>query len=156
MILITISGAKNSGKDILAMKLAQNSDCIWIKPYTDKEYPVNIEDWEQDELIHLNDKQLDNKMNHEIPLAVTEINGFRYVFFENQLRADYVVLIADDNVVSYLKREWKGELITIKCHRDGEKYSERNLLKDSEFDIVFNVDTDDYDTMEGGIIYGKV
>lgn len=153
MILITISGAKNSGKNILAMKLAQNSDCIWIKPYTDKEYPVNIEDWEQDTMIHLNKKQLDTKMGHEVPFAETEIKGFRYVFFENQLRADFVVLIADDNMVSSLKREWDGELITIKCHSSKEEYSERNLLKDSEFDLIYNHDTDDYDDLESKIVY---
>ena len=153
MILIAICGAKNSGKESLAMKLSRNSDCIWIKPYTDKEYPVNIEDWEQDDMIHLNEKQLDNKMNHEIPLAVTEIKGYRYVFFENQLRADFVVLIADDNVVSYLKREWNGDLITIKCHSKEESYSERNLLPDSEFDLIYHKETTDYEDFESQIVY---
>lgn len=153
MILIVISGAKHSKKDLLAMDLASNSDCRWVKPYTDKEVPVNQENWEMDEYIHLNEKQMKHKMERENVLVSIDLNGSRYVFFEYQMSSDYVVIIGDDRVVSHLKENWKGDLITVRCHSKSEEYSERNLLKDSEFDIVHNYDTDDYEDFEAKIVY---
>lgn len=148
MRLVTISGAKNTKKDFVAFKLAQNSDCVWVHPYTDFEHPINIEDNERDDYAHLSKEKLTRKMEREVPLAVSEVNGHRYVFFENQMTAGFCVIIADDRIVSYLKNNWGGELITIKCHSKNESYSERNLLKDDDFDIVFDVDTGDYDELE--------
>ena len=151
MKLIAISGPKYSKKDTLAMKLSQNSDCIWIKPYSDRPVRVNSDDTE-DRFIKLNGIQLNTKINKEMPLAITEINGHKYVFFENQLNAEYVVLTGDDRIISYLKDNWDGELVTIKCHSNIEQSSEICTLDDDEFDIVFNVDTDDYDFLECQII----
>lgn len=150
MKIIAISGAKNSKKDLLAMRLAKNSDCIWIHPYTDRTVPVNETD---DEYIHLNASQLDAKMQHEIPLVETIVNSHRYVFFETQFRADYCVLLADDRVIMYLKNNWDGDLITVKCESKNSRYSERSLLDDSEFEYIFNWDTDDYDDLEDAIVY---
>lgn len=151
MKIIAIHGAKNSKKDLLAFKLANNSDCVWVKPYTDMQNPPNLEDYEQDDLIHLNEKKLSAKMEREIPLCVTEVNGHRYVFFENQFTSGYCVIIGDDRVIQYLKNDWKGDLVTVKCHSKTEEYSERNLLDDDDFDIVFNYDVDDYDYFEAMI-----
>ncbi len=151
MKIIAIAGSKNCKKDLLAFRLATNSDCIWVKPYTDWEEPVNLENFEQDELIHLNEKKLSDKMEREIPLMVTEVNGHRYVFFENQFRAGYCVITADDRIIQYLQNNWKGDLVTVKCHSNSEEYSERNLLSDDDFDIVFNYDEDDYDFFEAEI-----
>ena len=147
MRLITLSGGKHTKKDIVAIELAKNSDCIWIRPYTDITDPVNLEDYQQDLYIHLNTKQLDAKIKRETPLAECYVGKHRYVFFENQLVSGYCVLIADDDVVSYLKRNWNGELVTVKLHSKDEKYSERNLLSDDEFDIIFNVDDGDYEEL---------
>lgn len=144
--MIIISGARYTKKDIVASRLAKNSDCIWIKPYTDR--PSGHVEYEQDDYIHLNESQLSDKMEREVPLAVIEVNDHRYVFFENQLRASYCVLIGDDSVVSYFKNNWDGELLTIRCHSKDEKYSERNILGDDEFDIVFDTDGGDYDELE--------
>lgn len=146
MRLIIITGARYTKKDIVASKLAKNSDCIWIKPYTDR--PNGHVEYEQDDYIHLNEKQLSHKMEREVPLAVIEVNDHRYVFFENQLRANYCILIGDDSVVSYFRNNWDGDLLTIRCHSKNEKYSERNILGDDEFDIVFDTDTGDYDELE--------
>ena len=151
MKLIVISGAKYCKKDTLAMKLSQNSDCIWIKPYSDRPVRINSDDTE-DRFIRLNGRQLDDKINKEVPLAITEINGHRYVFFENQLNADYVVLTGDDRIVQYLKGNWDGELVTVKCHSNIEQPSKISILDDDEFDIVFDVDNDDYDFLECQII----
>lgn len=148
MRLITVSGGKNCQLSRVASRLATNSDCVWIKPYTDFEYPANTEDYQKDDLIHLNQAKLSDKMEREVPLAVTEVNGHRYVFFENQLVSGYCVLIADDRVVTYLKNNWDGELVTIRCHCKSEEYSERCLLSEDEYDIIFDVDTGDFDELE--------
>lgn len=152
MKIIAISGRKYSQKDLLATMLAKNSDCVWIQPYTDGKVPIWREEWESDGYIHLNPKQLSEKMKREVPLAVTEVKGTRYVFFENQLNQEYVVLIADDTIIKQLKDKWKSNLVTIKCKSKGEELSNRCRLGDSEFDYVFNVDTDDYDFLEAMII----
>jgi len=145
--LIAISGAKHSKKDKIASKLSKNSDCIWIHPYTDREYPISADTIVYDS-IYLNRKQLSDKMEREVPLCVTVVDGSRYVFFENQLNSGHVVLIGDDQVINTLKKDYKGKLITIKCHSKNEQPSERCTLPDSEFDIVFNVELDDYDILE--------
>lgn len=145
MKLICITGAKNSKKHLLAMSLANNSDCIWIKPYTDKKF--SRDNPLDDMYIPMNSQQLTHKMEREVPLVVVELEEVRYVFFENQLNADFVVLIGDDRVASYLRNEWDGELITVKCHSDSEEFSERNKMLDKEFDIVFNYDNDDVDDL---------
>lgn len=146
MRLVIVSGGKYTKKDVVASRLAKNSDCIWIKPYTDK--PNGYVEYEEDDYIHLNEKKLSAKMGREVPLVSIEINGHRYVFFENQLVAGFCVLIGDDSVVSYFKNNWEGELVTIKCHSKNEKYSQRNILGDDEFDIVFDTDTGDYEELE--------
>ena len=146
MRLIALNGAMNSKKEWVARKLAENSDCIWIKPYTDR--PRLAVDYDDDEMIHLNYPKLSYKMQREVPLAEVEINNYRYVFFENQLKAGYCVLIADDRVIDYLKNNWDDELITVKIHSNNEEPSKRFQLKDDMFDIVFNVDNDDFDELE--------
>ena len=123
------------------MKLANNSDCIWIKPFTDRERESEYD------LIPVSEKKLTQMMNEEDVLASVELNGNRHVFFKNQLTADFVVLLGDDRVVTYLKDNWDGDLMTIKCHSKSESYSERNLLTDDEFDIVYNYDSDDIDLL---------
>lgn len=150
MKLILISGAKNSKKDLLAHRLANNSDCIWIKPYSDRSVPVNADP--DDRFIKLNDIQLEDKMMKEIPLTETVVSGNRYVFFENQLKGDYCVIVGDDRIVFNLLNNYSGDIVTIKCHSNSEKPSSRFLMPDEEFDFVFNYDTDDYDTLEAMII----
>lgn len=139
--LIALSGAKHSKKDSVASRLAQNSDCIWIKPYTDRE--IIGDDW----YISMSKTKLNRKMEREVPLAETVVAGNRYVFFENQLKGDFVVLIGDDRIIYNLKKNWGGHLITVKCHSKDEKPSPRCLMDDKEFDIVFNYETDDFDSL---------
>lgn len=141
MRLIALNGAKHCKLDLVASELAKNSDCVWIRPYTDSKY-------QYDDYIHLNEKQLTDKISRDTPLAVTEVNGHRYVFFKYQLVGGYCVLIADDNVIAYLQKNWDGELITVRCHCKTEEYSERCLLSDDDYDIVFNVDNDTIDELE--------
>lgn len=153
MRLIALNGAKNTRKEWVARRLSNNSDCIWIQPFTDKPSPYR--EYEDDELMHLNEPILSAKMDDENILAVTELNGYKYVWFENQLRAGYCVIIADDDVIAYLQNNWEGDLMTVRIHSNDEIYSARSILKDDEFDIVFNVDTDEIDKLEelAGDIY---
>ena len=144
--LIIISGAKYTNKELVASRLAKNSDCIWIKPYTDR--PSGHVEYEQDDYFHLDESKLSAKMERDKPLAVVELNNHRYVFFENQLHANYCILIGDDSLVSYFKNNWEGDLLTVKCHSKNEKYSQRNILGDDEFDVIFNTDDGDYDELE--------
>lgn len=108
--------------------------------------PVNGEPTD-DRFISLNDKQLNVKLQTEVPLAETIVNGNRYVFFENQLNAEYVVLVGDDRIVFNLQNNWDGDLVTVRCHSKSEVSSPRCLLEDKDFDIVYNYDSDDYDTL---------
>ena len=146
MRIIALNGAKNTRKEWVARKLESNSDCIWIHPWTDKPSPWR--DYEDDEMMHIDYANLDYKIEHDNPIAITEINNYRYVWFEYQLIAGYCILIADDNVIKYLKENWTDELITVKIHSNDEIYSARSQLKDDEFDIVFNVDNDDIEELE--------
>lgn len=149
MKIIALYGGRNSKKELLAMKLANNPNIVYVRPYTDREVPVNQEDWEQDGYTHLNEKQLSHKMEREVPLATIQVDGDRYVFFENQLRADYCVLILDDAGLYNLGKIWSGELLTIRVHSDGEMHSDRCLMSDEEFDIVFDYDNDDIELILG-------
>ena len=144
-----MNGAKHTKKDVLAMRLASKSGVVFVKPYTDKKIPINCEPSEADDFIHLNETQLSRKIDNEIPLVISYINNSRYVIFENQLKADCVVLILDDAGVFNLKQNWGGEIITVKLHSKNEKPSNRNLMTDDEFDYVFDVDSDDFDKIVG-------
>ena len=150
MKIVTISGGKFTKKDWLAHRLAENSDVVYVRPYTDKKIPI----YDEEDYIYLNEKQLSAKMNQENPLVVfTTARGNRYIFFENQLRTEFCVLILDDAGVHAVKKEFGNNVITIRVHSRNEKPSDRVLMKDSEYDIVFNVDTDDYFDLENKIEY---
>lgn len=143
MKLIVISGAKNSKKDLLAMSLANNPDVVWIKPYSNRKIPVNADP--HDDFIALNDRQLNVKLSREVPLAETIVKGNRYIFFENQLKGEYAIIVGDDKVVYNIENNWDGDVISIRCHSRLEKSSSRFLMADEEFDYVFNWENDDLD-----------
>ena len=133
MKLIVISGAKYSKKNLLAFRLSNKPNCVWIKPYTNKRDPINAEP--HDKYIPLNDNQLMEKMDREVALASTILNGYLFVFFENQLKDDYSIIVGDDKIVHNTKSNWDGDIVTVKCHSPSEEPSSRFLFKDSEFDI---------------------
>ena len=150
MKLIVISGAKNSKKDLLAMSLANNPDVVWIKPYSNRKIPINADP--HDDFIALNDSQLNVKLSREVPLAETIVKGNRYIFFENQLKGEYVLIIGDDRIAYNIENNWDGEVISIRCHSDDERSSSRFLMADEEFDYVFNYGTDDLDEFKEMIL----
>lgn len=145
--IITITGAKQTGKMELASKLSGNSDCVWVKPYTNSPnaYPdcYNV----------VNKETLSAMIDEEKPIFTTLIKGYRYVVFPSQLLAEYNVLIVDDYALIDVKDAWKNIIVTIKVHSEKEQKSERSgvYLYDHEFDIVFNTDTGNVYELEAEI-----
>ena len=70
------------------------------------------------------------------------------------MTAPYNVLITDDCGVLALQDKWDGELYTIFVTSKNQEPSERigKCLEISEFDEVFDVDTDDIDELEAKIV----
>ena len=146
MKLVTITGKPNTGKDWLARKLGGNSDVLYIRPYSDRKIPKNIEPWEfDDSSIHLSEYKLSKKMEREVPLAIRTIGDTRYVFFRNQLRADYVVIVVDEATLDHLRKNYDCEIYSIYVTHD-------TCPNSDDYDVVYNPKTDDYDTLEAGIV----
>ena len=143
MKLIVISGARNSKKSLLAQRLSDRLDCLWIKPYSNRKVPINAEP--QTDFIVLNDRQLNDKLEREESLAETIANGNRYIYFKNQLKGDYTVITGDDSIILSATHNWDGDIATVICHSKDEKPSVRSLMGDDEFDYTFNYESDDFD-----------
>ena len=156
MKIITLTGGKNTKKELLAYKLSKNSDVGYIKPYTDREVPFEMEESELDDYNYVSKDTLDKMIKEDEVLCETLVNENRYVFFKSQLRHSYNVMIVDDYALVELQKKWKKNIYSIKVKSNGEKPSNRinTHLYDYEFDKVYNVDTDDFDELEWGIGYG--
>ena len=145
MKLIVISGARNSKKDLLAMRLSSSLDCVWIKPYSNRKVPINSDP--VTDFIPLNDNQLNDKLEREESLAETIAKGNRYIYFINQLKGDYSIITGDDSIMLSATHNWNGDIITIKCHSDKEMPSVRCLMSDNEFDVTFHYEDDDFEEL---------
>ena len=152
MKIIAINGGKHSRKDALAMKLSENSDCVWINPFTDKKVPFDEDMNEYDSHNHMSEDNLSDMIERREVLALIELDGSRYVFFKEQFSADYVVILADDRILEYLKKNWNGKMVTVRCRSKDEVESDRCQLPDKEYDYIFNYDSDDYDTLEALVV----
>ena len=142
MLLIIVTGEPNSGKDKVASKLGMNADVKYIRPYSDKKIPVNIEPQDfPTEYTYLSEYKLSKKMEHEIPLFTREIGVNRYVVFENQLNADYVVLILDPETLHELQKTYTGRIFSIYC-------TQNTCDNPQDYDVVFNPRVDDIDFLE--------
>ena len=145
MKLIVISGARNSKKDLLAMRLSSSLDCVWIKPYSNRKVPINSDP--VTDFIPLNDNQLNDKLEREESLAETIAKGNRYIYFINQLKGDYSIITGDDSIMLSATHNWNGDITTIKCHSDKEMPSVRCLMSDNEFDVTFHYEDDDFEEL---------
>lgn len=157
MKIITLTGAKNTNKELLAYKLSQNSDVGYIKPYTDREIPEDAEECDVNNYNYVSKDRLDEMIEEDEVLCKTLVNGDRFVFFKSQLEHSYNVMIVDDYTLVDLQSNWKKELYSIKVKSNGEKPSNRigTYLYDHEFDTVYNTDSDDYDELEWRIGYAS-
>lgn len=156
MKIITLTGGKNTKKEVLAYRLAKNSDVSYIKPYTDREVSDDVDESELNGYNYVSKDTLDTMIEEDEVLCSRIINGNRYVFFKSQLIHDYNVMIVDDYALVDLQSNWKEDLYSIKVKSNNEKASNRidTYLYDHEFDKVYNIDTDDFDALEWGIGYG--
>ena len=147
--VITLTGYKNCGKYNLAMDLANNSDVAFIKPYTDREIPLDSIPEEFGDYHYVSKDTLDMMMEDDEVLSSTIIDGNRYVFFKFQLTASYNVLIADDYAVVDIRSNWKNTY-SIKVYGKNQRDSDRVgvYLYDHEFDEIFHYGSDDYDELE--------
>lgn len=148
--IVTLTGHKNSNKDWVAEKLAENSDVEFVYPYVGIELPNGIEPHIFMEGYHIVvPRVLEDMKRDEKILYSVEVNGREYVFFEFQMTAPYNVIIVDDYGVLSIKDNWDGELYTVFVKAKGQKPSERvgEFLTPSEFDEVFDADKDDIDEL---------
>lgn len=147
--IITLTGHKNCGKELLARRLAYNSDIQYVRPYTDKKVTIRADEYDLGDLNYVSKKKLDEMIEEEEVLSITNINGTRYVFFKSQMTEAYNVLIADDYAVVDIKDKWKN-IYTVKVWNESQIDSDRvgEYLYDHEFDEVFYYDEDDVSMLE--------
>ena len=154
MKIIALNNARNGKADAVAMKLASNSDVVYVRPYTDKRVPVNQEDWEQDDYIHLNAKQLSDKMDKEDVAVSCKVGNNHYVYFHNQFSSGFVVLILDDECLKTIKKDYGDDVVAVRVKSNSEELSSRSgNLRDGFFDIIFDYDVEDIDELEWRISY---
>ena len=145
--IISLTGAKQSGKVELGFKLAENSAVQFVKAYTDRKSNQLI--WE-DCYIFVSSEKLDELLVEREVLHITNIQGNRYVFFKDQLTASYNILIVDDYGVVDLRDKYTNNLYSIKVVSKNQKPSNRVdvYLYNHEFDKVFDVDNDKVEELE--------
>ena len=74
MKIITLTGAKNTNKELLAYKLSQNSDVGYIKPYTDRESPEDAEECDVNNYNYVSKDRLDEMIEEDEVLCKTLID----------------------------------------------------------------------------------
>ena len=149
--IITVTGHKNCGKDIIAQRLSKYENVSYIKPYTDRELPQNAEPIDLEKYHYVLPTVMEDLLRDEKVLAMTEVNGHLYVFFEFQMRDEYNVLIADDYAVISIKDNFDGRVITVRVVSENETESDRvgEYLYAHEFDYFIDYDKYDLDDLRG-------
>ena len=148
---MTITGHKHTNKDILAKRLAENSDIEFVRPYTARELPNwGDADYLDSEFNVVLPNVLEDMMSTEKVLSVTEIGDNKYVFFDFQFREPYSVVVVDDCGVISIKDNWDGKVFTIRIVSSSEEKSERvdKYLNKHEFDAIFDFEKDDLSELE--------
>lgn len=153
--IVTLTGHKYCGKVSVAVKLASNSDMDLVYPVTDKPVPVEQSEYNRDEYAHVTRERMDELIEKEHLLSETVIDGYRYCFFEFQLKSPFNIMILDDDGVVQTKRNYTGDVFTIKVWSDRQAKSERvgEYMTNDEFDVVFHYKVDDISELEWRIGY---
>ena len=146
--IVTITGHKYTRKDTIATELAKNSEVEFVHPYTERD--VVVDSGYDSEYHIVLPSTLDKMIKDEKVLAITTVNDCRYVFFEFQFIKPYSVIIADDYAVIDIKKNWNGEVFTIRAVSDNEEQSDRvgEYLFKHEFDAIFDYARDDIHELE--------
>ena len=153
--IITLTGHRYCGKVSVAIKLSRNSDMEIVHPVTDKPIPKERTDYYGDEYAHVSKERMDELIATEHLLSQTVIDGYRYCFFEFQLKAPYNIMILDDDALVQTKENYDGDVYSIKVWSDNEKKSKRvgESVQDYEFDEIFHYKVDDVEELEWRIGY---
>ena len=151
MKIVSLTGV-GTGVNYVAEKLAENSDVVYLKPYTDKpklSSAENLMDYHQ-----ISKDEMDIMIQNESVLCMTKINGHRWVYFEFQLKEAYNILITDDYSLVDLRDNYGGDLYTVKVATEENLKSKRIgvYLYNHEFDEVFDYKTDDIDELGARIV----
>ena len=151
--IITLTGHQYCGKVSVAIKLSSNSDMELIYPVTDKPVPPYQSHYDRDEYAHISKERMDELLETEELLCMTTIHRYRYCFFKFQLKADYSIMIVDDDALVQVRNN-HDDVYAIKVWSDNEKKSDRvGQLPNSEFDEVFHYKVDDISELEWRIGY---
>lgn len=152
MKIVTLTGSKNCGKDVIAEKLSENSDVVYLKPYTDKKPLSSAELIVGYNVVSKN--ELDQMIKDNEVLSITRVNGHRWVYFKFQLTEAYNIMIVDDYGVCDVRTNWNGDLYSVKVVSKNMQDSDRVgvYLYNHDFDEVFDYDSDDFDELEARII----
>ena len=147
--IVTLTGHKHTKKDIIAQRLAKNSDVKFVRPFTER----GVKNCSDDDLVDYNvvlPSALDEMIDSEDVLTITKRGKYRYVFFKFQLTSTYNVLIVDDYQLKDIKDVWDDEIYTVKLTSKKEVESDYvgEYYFNDEFDEVFDVDVGDIDELE--------
>lgn len=147
--IVTLTGHKDTRKDWIAGKLAENSDVNFVRPYVGMELPMGVEPSHWDEYHIVLPSILQDMIRSEKVLYRIIVDKKEYVFFEFQMTAPYNVVIVDDYGVIAIKDNWDGEVYTVFVKSKDQKPSKRvgEYLTPSEFDEIFDSDTGDIDEL---------
>ena len=136
------------------MKLAENSDVNFVRPYVGLELPNGVEpDYLMDYHIVV-PSVLQDMVRDEKVLYRIIINKKEYVIFDFQMTASYNVVIVDDYGVISIKDNWDGDVYTVFVKSRNQKPSERVevYMPQNYFDEVFDADNDDIDELGARIV----
>ena len=147
--IVSLTGHKNSKKTTVAFELAKNSAVEFVKAYTDK--PSN--DMWIDCYFYVSKDKLDELIEEREVLYKSMVDGYRYVFFKDQLTAPYNILILDDYGVADLQGKYSNYFYSIKVVSKNQVDSDRVgvYLYNHEFDEVFDYDNDEIEDLEARI-----
>lgn len=139
--IITLTGAKNSPVDTVALKLSRNENVDYILPYTDNVHA------DYDMGYHIVSKaSLENMIETDYVLQVTRLNGHTYAHFKFQLVNDYNILIVDDYGLQQVEKNWNGKLSAVYVTGGetsdrvgvmfGQEYYNYIIVKDTDLDYL--------------------
>lgn len=149
--IIALSGHKYCGKVSVAIELAKNSDIEFIHPVTDKQ-TENHSDYYGDEYTHISKEKMNELVNSGKLLSMTVVGGYRYCFFDFQLKSEYSVMIVDDDALMQIIENFDGKLFTVRVYSDNEVKTDR-VGNYTKYDETFHYKVDDVSELEWRIGY---
>ena len=143
--IVTVTGHKNCGKDIVVKELTKNDGVVFIKPYTDRELPPHLvgDSFYEERYNYVLPSVMEDLLRDSQPLSEKLINGHRYVYFAFQMVNPVNVVIADDYEVVSIKETYPS-VYSVRVVSEKEEQSDRvgEYLYQHEFDFVLDFDNE--------------